>query len=372
VNTSLLATIGGPKTLWYATRGTGVVSLILLTAIMCLGIAGVRRLRTERWPRFLVVGLHRNLALLAVAFIAMHVVTTVADGFAPIGLQDGVIPFASPYRPIWLGLGAVAFDLLLALTITSLLRARLGYRTWRALHWCAYGSWPIALVHTFGTGSDARVGWMQALGVISTAIVAAAVLARLVDGASWTGARSLAAAGVLLVPLGMLGWYVTGPGRGGWASRAGTPQRLLPHAAAAAAPVVASPAVSPRRPTASLPAPPFTAALRGRMSSTQAANGLVLVSIRGRTKRPAAGVLWIRLQGQAVEGGGVSMTASGASFGPASLPNQYLGKIVSLSGTRLVLALRGRSGQLALHVDLQIDGVSHLVTGTVAALGGAS
>jgi sulfoxide reductase heme-binding subunit YedZ len=365
VSVLVIASIGGPKTLWYATRGTGVVSLLLLTAIMCLGIAGARRLRTERWPRFLVVGLHRNLALLAVAFVALHVVTTVADGFAPIGLLDGLIPFASPYRPIWLGLGTVAFDLLLALVLTSLLRARLGYRSWRALHWCAYASWPIALVHSFGTGSDARVAWMQVLGGASAVVVVAAVLARLVDGAPWTGARSLAAATVLLVPFGLLAWYVTGPGRAGWAARSGTPVRLLPQSAAAVAP---APAVAaPKRGAATLPSPPFTAALRGRMSSTQDANGLVLVSIRGRTRRPAPGLLWIRLQGQAIDGGGVSMTASGASFGPASLPDQYLGKIVSLSGTRIVLALHGRSGGLALHVELRINGLSHVVTGTVAA-----
>ena len=362
-----IASIGGPKTLWYATRGTGIVSLLLLTAIMCLGIAGARRLRTDRWPRFLVVGLHRNLALLAVAFVALHVITTVADGFAPIGLKDGLIPFTSSYRPIWLGLGTVAFDLLLALVITSLLRARLGYRSWRALHWCAYASWPIALVHSFGTGSDARIGWMQVLGAASAAVVVAAVLARLVDGAPWTGARSLAAAAALLVPVGMLGWYVTGPGQRGWAARSGTPTRLLPQSAAAVSP--GRSAVTPKggASTGALPSPPFTATLRGRMSSTQSSNGLVLVNIRGRTRRPAPGVLWIRLQGQAITGGGVSMTASGASFGPASLPDQYLGKIISLSGTRLVLALHGSTGGLALHVDLRINGLSHVVTGTVAA-----
>ena len=105
----------------------------------------------------MVAGLHRNLTLLALAFIALHVLTTVVDGYAPISLLNAVLPFTSPYRPVWLGLGAVAFDLLLALTITSLLRARIGYSRWRALHWLAYASWPIALVHGLGTGTDARV-----------------------------------------------------------------------------------------------------------------------------------------------------------------------------------------------------------------------
>ncbi len=278
------------------------------------------------------------------------------------------MPFGSGYRPIWLGLGAVALDLLLALTITSLLRARLGYRTWRALHWMAYASWPVALVHAFGTGSDARVGWMQLLGAGLTGVVAVAVVARLTHSSVPAGARALGAAALLLVSLGTLAWYATGPGKRGWAARSGTPASLLPHA------VVASPAsfTPAARNRASSQAPPYNAALRGRLTSTQSASGLVVVDIRGRTRRPAGGVLWIRIQGQPADAGGVAMTASGASYGPPSAPSQYLGKIVSLQGTHLVLALRGPSRRLSLHVDLQIDGATHRVTGTLAATGGSA
>jgi sulfoxide reductase heme-binding subunit YedZ len=362
---NLVAAIGGPRALWYATRGTGVVSLVLLTAIVCLGVAGVRRLRSQRWPRFLVVGLHRNLTLLALVFLALHVLTTVLDGFAPIGLKDAVIPFASAYRPIWLGLGAVAFDLLLAVTITSLLRARVGYRTWRALHWAAYAAWPVALVHALGTGSDARVGWMQVLAVVLGGTVAAAVVLRLRDRSARAGARSLGGVALLLIPLGTLLWYATGPGRSGWAAQAGTPASLLPRRLVATAGSDA--ATTSARVSATLPSPPFTSALRGRLTSTQGADGLVLVNIRGRTRNAANGVLWIRLRGTPVDNGGVEMTESGASYGPPSAPDEYLGTIVSLRGTRLVLALRGKPGALAVQVDLQIDASSHLVTGTVAA-----
>jgi len=362
---SLVSALGGPRALWYATRGTGVVSLLLLTAVVCLGIAGVRRLRGTHWPRFLVVGLHRNLTLLALAFIGIHVVTTVLDGYAPIRLQDAVVPFGSGYRPIWLGLGAVAFDLLLALTITSLVRARLGYRMWRALHWMAYASWPVALVHALGTGSDARVGWMQLLGAGLAAVVAAAVLVRIAGASASPESRSLGAVAVVLVLLGTLGWYATGPGRQGWSARAGTPVAQSPGPVAAAAPVV--PHRAPRLIAATLPDPPYTVPLRGRLTSKQGAGGLVLVDLKGRTRRPADGVLWIRIQGRPVDDGGVAMTASGVSYGPRSQPSQYVGKIVSLRGTRLVLALRGHQGRLALHVLLRIDARSNSFTGTVAA-----
>ena len=104
----------------------------------------------------LTVALHRNISLLAVTFTALHVVTTVTDPYASINVVSAVLPFTSPYRRIWLGLGAVAFDLLLAVLITSLFRVRVGLRAWRLVHWAGYLCWPVALIHAIGTGRTAR------------------------------------------------------------------------------------------------------------------------------------------------------------------------------------------------------------------------
>src|SRR5947209_12061135 len=148
----------GPRAYWYLARGTGVVSLLLLTAIIVLGVMGPLRVTVPRWPRFAIDGLHRDLSLLVMAVLVVHIATSVLDGFAPIAWLDAVIPLGSQYRPLWLGLGALSFDLLLALVITSLVRRRLGYRAWRAIHWAAYASWPVAVAHGLGTGSDAAAG----------------------------------------------------------------------------------------------------------------------------------------------------------------------------------------------------------------------
>ena len=346
-------------TLWFATRGAGVVSLLLLTAVVVLGVAGVTRWRSTRWPRFVVAGLHRNLTLLALIFIALHVITTVADGYAPISFLNAVIPFTSRYRPLWLGLGAVALDLLLALTISSLLRARIGYRRWRALHWLAYASWPVALVHGLGTGTDARVPWLQLVTAACIASVIAAVLWRVAADRATPALRTAATVAVLAAPLVLGGWYFSGPAQSGWAARAGTPRSLLPHATKASPQAVTAP-------TASLPTSAFTSTFRGRIrQSSQDANGRVLVNISGTTSGGNAGVLWIRLQGEPIDGGGVSMTASGASYGPATFPDAYVGKIVALEGTQLSLALDGQASKLSLTVDLQVDPASGTVTGTV-------
>src|SRR5450755_4130265 len=110
--------------LWYTTRATGLVALVLLTFSMMLGVLASVRYQRPGLPRFVTSGLHRNSSLLALAFTGIHIVTTLADTFAHIRVQDVVIPFISVYRPFWLGLGTIAFDLMLALTVTSIFRAR--------------------------------------------------------------------------------------------------------------------------------------------------------------------------------------------------------------------------------------------------------
>ena len=146
--------------IWYATRGSGAVSLVLLTVSFALGAPTLLSWGSERFPRLVVQLLHRNVSLLVVVFLFIHVATTVLDGFAPIGWADVIIPFRAGYRPIWVGLGAVSLDLILAIIVTSLLREKIGVRAWRLVHWATYASWAIALAHGLGTGSDVGAWWM--------------------------------------------------------------------------------------------------------------------------------------------------------------------------------------------------------------------
>jgi sulfoxide reductase heme-binding subunit YedZ len=218
------------KTYWYLTRSSGAVSLILLTATLVIGIALVGRFHSKRWPRFTIDGIHRAVSLLAIVFLAVHIATAVLDSFAPISLLDAVIPFAGAYRPVWLGLGAAAFDLLLAVTITSALRERLGHRAWRTVHWLAYAVWPLAIVHGLATGSDVHQGWMAVIYVGCAAAFIAAVLTRVVIGWPERLRLRLAAVGTLAAfAIGLAVWLPGGPFGAGWARRAGTPPSLLPH-----------------------------------------------------------------------------------------------------------------------------------------------
>ena len=166
------------EALWYLARGTGTVSLVLLTLVVALGIAGRSGRPLPGLPRFAVAAVHRNAALYAVVLLAVHVTTLLLDPYAQLRLVDVVVPFIGNHRPLWQGLGTLAFDLILALVATSLLRHRLGVRSWRAVHWLAYAAWPFALLHGLFNGTDAGLGWFRLLSAACAAVVASAVIWR--------------------------------------------------------------------------------------------------------------------------------------------------------------------------------------------------
>jgi sulfoxide reductase heme-binding subunit YedZ len=209
--------------LWYLTRATGAAALVLLTLSLVLGVVNVRRFTSRRFPRFVVDGWHRTTSLLVCALLAVHIGTSVLDGYAPIQVADVVIPFGGAYRPLWLGLGALAFDLLLAVIATSLLRARLGARAWRAVHWLAYACWPVALFHGLGTGSDVRAGWLVWVSAGCASAVVLAVIVRLADRRTGVPVRVSAAAALVAAVAGLALWLPSGPMASGWAARSGTP-----------------------------------------------------------------------------------------------------------------------------------------------------
>ncbi|HEX4036335.1 MAG TPA: ferric reductase-like transmembrane domain-containing protein [Solirubrobacteraceae bacterium] len=349
----LLAT-AGPSALWYLTRSTGAVALILLSASMVLGIAGIARLERRGWPRFVVQGVHRNISLLALTLLVVHIVTTVLDPFAGISIINAVIPFTGSYRPLWLGLGALASDLLLAIAITSVVRRRLGAPVWRAVHWLSYLCWPVAVVHTFGTGSDVKQVWLLALTATCIAAVIAAVWVR--AGFGWPSHRRLRGTAVLAsvaLPAALVAWLPSGPLGSGWARRAGTPAALLAKAGGGTS--------SAGAPAAAVGA--FDANVTGTISQTAQGNGLVSVDIALSVQDTALSAIHVQLIGRPA-GGGVAMTQSSVSAGTSSAPQRFTGTITALRDTDIAARVSSSSQVLTLELTLQIDPGSRTVTGT--------
>lgn len=168
----------GSHLLWFTTRGAGAVSLVLLSAVVVLGLVGAVGGQRPRWPRFLITILHRNLALLALVFLATHIVTAVLDPFTALGWGAALVPWGSSYRPLWVGVGVISLYLGAVLVSTSLLRRWLSYRAWRFVHWTAYAVWPLALIHSLGAGSDTRFLWMDTVYAVCCVPVAVFFLVR--------------------------------------------------------------------------------------------------------------------------------------------------------------------------------------------------
>jgi methionine sulfoxide reductase heme-binding subunit len=164
---------------WYLMRATGVTSLILLTIVLALGIATIKRRRLGRAPAFVTPAVHRSSSLLSVVFLTIHVATALVDPYAAVSVVAILVPFSGSTAPLWLGLGAVSLDLVAALIVSSLLRRRIGVRAWRAIHWLAYLSWPFALAHTLGEGTDAGSTWLRAIAAACVLTVGLTVTWRL-------------------------------------------------------------------------------------------------------------------------------------------------------------------------------------------------
>jgi predicted ferric reductase len=182
--------------LWFTTRSTGAVAFVLLTATTVLGVAATRRsLASARWPRFATQALHRNISLLALLVLLVHITTTVIDSYVNVGWLAVVVPGASAYETLPVGLGALAFDLLIVAAATGLARGRIPLRAWRPLHLLAYAAWPLALVHFLTAGTDAGSRWSLALAAASAAAVAGASALRLSTHERRGPVRSLIAPG---------------------------------------------------------------------------------------------------------------------------------------------------------------------------------
>lgn len=170
----------GSNPLWYTTRSTGIVAFVLLTLTFAFGLAATKRTFASRfWPRFATQEMHRNLSLLALGFLLVHIITTLADSFVHVGWWSWIVPGAAHYRTFWVALGTIAFDLIAVIIVTSLLRQRMNARLWRTIHFSAYAAWPLAFLHFLKTGTDAAHGrWGLYLDVVCLLLIGVALTAR--------------------------------------------------------------------------------------------------------------------------------------------------------------------------------------------------
>jgi predicted ferric reductase len=181
--------------LWYTTRATGMVALILFTLVVALGTFVSNRIGGTFVGRFEVNELHRSASIVAMVFLVLHILTTVLDSYVPTGWLSALIPFTSSYRRVGVAIGAIAFDLILAVWISSLLKVRVKNETWRFIHWFGWLAFASAIAHAYLSGTDAKNG----AGLL---VVAACALTVLLAGLwRYVGRPTRAAGRTALSPL---------------------------------------------------------------------------------------------------------------------------------------------------------------------------
>ena len=145
--------LDGPL-MWYLNRSTGVVTIVLLTITTVLGVLAIGGKPARGIPRFVTQSLHRNVALLSMLLLVVHLVTAVLDEFVEIKWYEAFVPFVGSFEPLWVGFGAIAVDLMIIVILTSLFRTRMKHNLWRGIHITAYAMWAFAIGHGIGVGTD--------------------------------------------------------------------------------------------------------------------------------------------------------------------------------------------------------------------------
>lgn len=145
------------QAMWYVTRSAGFAAYLLLWFSTALGLAIPAKLFDRMLPRAATFDFHQFISLLAIGFIVLHVGVLLADRYLPFSLAQVLVPFISPYRPVWVGIGVFSFYLVLLVTITFYIRSQIGMKAFKVIHYFSLISYVGVVVHSFLSGTDSSV-----------------------------------------------------------------------------------------------------------------------------------------------------------------------------------------------------------------------
>jgi predicted ferric reductase len=140
---------------WYVARAGGLVAWALAVASCAWGLLHALRAFGRRPSPSWMLSTHRYLSALTIVFVAVHVVAILADGYVQFSAVDVLVPTASAWHPIAVAWGIVAMYVLVAVELTSLVRARLSPKAWRSVHLSSYVLLALVTVHMLSAGTDA-------------------------------------------------------------------------------------------------------------------------------------------------------------------------------------------------------------------------
>ena len=156
--------------LYYA----GVFALVGLTASVGVGLLATDRIIMTPGHRVMAQAAHRAVTFGALAFLVIHIVTEILAQRSHV--IDAFIPFLSPYRTFYIGLGTIASDLILLIIVSSIWRKRFTAHgkawRWRAIHYSSYLAFVFGVMHGLLGGRAAKpyVDWSYGFAIALTAL----------------------------------------------------------------------------------------------------------------------------------------------------------------------------------------------------------
>ncbi|MCE9645507.1 MAG: hypothetical protein K8S20_05855 [Chloroflexi bacterium] len=139
---------------WYLTRAAGLMGYFLIWLSTVWGLVVSSKILDPFMERAFTYDFHEYLSWLGLAFIGIHVIVLMADQYLPYTLWQVLIPFLSPYRPFWVGIGVIALYLSLLVTVTFYLKARIGAQAFRRIHYLSLVGYLGATLHGLYAGTD--------------------------------------------------------------------------------------------------------------------------------------------------------------------------------------------------------------------------
>jgi len=163
--------LSSDQSMWYLTRAAGMIAYLLLWLSTVWGLVIPSKLFGEVLSGDFTFDFHKFISLLSLGFLGLHIVVLTADKYLPFSVAQLLVPFLSPYRPVWVGIGIISFDLILLVTVTFYLRKQIGMKTFRLIHYTSLAAYLGAVVHALLSGADSSLPAVIFLYISTVAVV---------------------------------------------------------------------------------------------------------------------------------------------------------------------------------------------------------
>lgn len=191
-----LLTLQGGMVPWVSSRLLAFIAYGAIAGSVIYGLLLSTKLLDAVAHRPITFTLHQDLAAVGLGLAGIHGALLGLDRTVPASIGELAIPFATTYRPLWVGFGQLAFWISAAVVASFYLRRRIGQRAWRLLHYATFLAFVGATAHGIGAGTDSS-GPARWIYLGATVVVVFLLTYRIALSTLGRGARTIAATPLL-------------------------------------------------------------------------------------------------------------------------------------------------------------------------------